>query len=140
MGSRYNVFFADVYDEEINDVRNYESRMKKVLKLAIEDCIAKMEEEFGDDEENEGDEFEFEGYSGNIASGDPKLKYCDEEFTIDDSEIEIMDEGNDSWEFPYDEDWFEPIRKCVEKHCGKWGASLCVKINGRWAIMGFYSD
>lgn len=131
MGSRFNVFFADKYDAGINDNMTGRKKMIKVLGLAVQDCISKNNKNSGG---------EFQGYSGDIASGENKLIFSEEEFTISKKHEKLLEKGNDDWNFPYDDDWFDQIRLLVESRCEKWGGSLCVKINGRFAIMGFYSD
>lgn len=131
MGSRFNVFFADKYDANINEARDCKKSMHAVLKAAVADCISKAVELSGD---------EYDGYSGDIACGEKKLILCKMEFQIPKRYIHFLENGNDDWGFPYDDDWFSSIRDYVEEKCEKWGPSIGVRINGRWAIMGFYSD
>lgn len=154
MGSRFNVFFADKYDSGINDMQSSDgnafiTRMDQAMHAAIEERVARAQacwqeerqECLADGEEIDADEeFEFEGYSGDIASGEPSLLYCSGEFSVTADEEGLLQQGNDELEFPYDAAWFKPLREALEKQCKKWGPSLCVRINGRWAIMGYYSD
>lgn len=86
-------------------------------------------------EDDEFDEYQF-AYTGTIASGEPYLIFSDLEFQVSEEELAQLEEWGDG---VYDEEWFKPIRELFEGKCEKWGPSLCVKINGRWAIMGFYS-
>jgi len=86
-------------------------------------------------EDEEFDEYQF-AYTGTIASGEPYLIFSDVEFQVSEEELAQLEEWGDG---VYDEEWFKPIRELLEDKCEKWGPSLCVKINGRWAIMGFYS-
>ena len=67
MGSRFNVFFADKYDANINEARDCKKSMHAVLKAAVADCISKAVELSGD---------EYDGYSGDIACGEKKLIEC----------------------------------------------------------------
>lgn len=154
MGSRFNVFFADKYDGGINEMQlsdgdSLKARMDRAVKAAIEDCIAKAEADWQQEREEclaEGEdidadeEFEFEGYSGDIASGKPSVLYCSEQFDVTAAEEDLLQQGNDKMQFPYEDAWFKPLRALLKEQCEKFGPSLCVRINGRWAIMGYYSD
>jgi len=96
-------------------------------------------DQLGPDKE-EFDEYQFV-YTGTIASSaEPYLIFSDKEFHIDEDQLSTLEEGNNAWQFDYDAVWFKPIREELEKKCEKWGPSLCVKINGRWAIMGYYPN
>jgi RNA-directed DNA polymerase len=86
-------------------------------------------------EEDEFDEYQF-AYTGTIASGEPYLLFSEDEFQVSEEELAQLEEEGEG---VYEEDWFKPIRELLEDKCEKWGPSLCVKINGRWAIMGYYS-
>ena len=147
MGSRFNMFFADELSATINTIQGpaviTSLDMKNVITLKIQLCISKNKKRWLVEAAEEGwaeDEWEFEGYSGDIASGENKLIFSDDEFTVTWEQEQLLQNGNPDWGFPYDDEWFVPIRTLLEKKCEKWGPSLCVKINGRWAIMGFYSD
>lgn len=154
MGSRFNVFFADKFDAGINEMQlsdrdALKARMDRVVKVAIEECVRKAEACWQEEREEclaEGEdidadeEFEFEGYSGDIASGEPSLLYCSEQFAVTAAEEDLLQQGNDNMQFPYEDAWFEPLRALLKEQCEKFGPSLCVRINGRWAIMGYYSD
>ena len=79
-------------------------------------------------------------YTGTIASGEPDLIFSDRKFQVSAEQMRLLENAKDSWSFDYHADWFAPIKEFVEENCEKWGPSLCVKINGRWAIMGLYPD
>jgi hypothetical protein len=87
-------------------------------------------------EDDEFDEYQFD-YTGTIASGEPYLIFSEDEFEITEEEMAKLEQW-DSW-VTYDEDWFRPIKELLEDKCERWGPSLCVRINARWAIMGYYS-
>jgi hypothetical protein len=143
MGSRLNMFFADEIDTNINSIQGpsviTSPEMKNVVKLKVQLCIAKKKQAWLVDAAEEGwaeDEWEFEGYSGDIASAPDELIYSETEFNITNDQLRLLETHG----YFYDDDWFQPIMKLVEDNCEKWGGSLVVKINNRWAIMGFYSD
>jgi hypothetical protein len=154
MGCRFNVFFADKYDAEVNrmqlsDGDKFTSCMDRVLTSAIQECVKKAEVGWQEEREEclaDGEDidvsaaFEFEGYSGDIASGERKLVYVSDEFTVAASEEGLLQDGNDRLQFPCDHAWFDPIRSLLQQRCQKFGPSMCVRINGRWAIMGYYGD
>ena len=100
-----------------------------VLKPAKAWCV------LAKNEDDEFDEYQF-AYTGTIASGEPYLLFSEDEFEVSEEEFAQLEEEGEG---VYEEYWFSPIKELLEDKCEKWGPSLCVKINGRWAIMGYYS-
>lgn len=131
MGSRYNIIFADEFNTEVDEQIHYKRALKKVFREASQ--------HYGKRSDDQG------AYSGNISAqplmpGEEFLVFTEEEFEVSAQQEETLRQGNPDWGFPYDADWFTPIRQTVERHARKWGPSVALRINGKWTIQGFYAD
>ena len=78
-------------------------------------------------------------YTGNLAVDDGKLIVSDLGFDLSEGQEQALREYEAWGHFP-DEDVLGGIQDAVGELTEKWGSSVAVKVNGSWAIMGFYSD
>ena len=161
MGSRFNCFFADQFGTTgINRIEPYDvAELKKALRphlkcatevykkrtisLEIRDYKedrASYPERYTDEPPPNYEEWQFEGYSGDFACCGTVIVCKDWEFEVNKQWMKLIEKGNHDLCFPYEDDYFAAIREVVENRCSKFTSSLAVKINGRWAIVGFYPD
>ena len=145
MGCRFNLFFADKYDANVNSIDAIEvawsARMRRVVQAKIEQCIDRDEErerletEACPGETWDPEDYVFEGYTGDIASSTGEFFASATSLVIGAEHEENLGAREDY----FDQEWFEPVAAEVNEKCQKWGPSMCMRINGRWAVMGLYA-